>query len=75
MNKGTLKHTQFKSTFEENLNENKIHHCQYYEEAEVNEKFNCLKTEQFSILLLNILSLPRGNDLNLIIFRGYFQHL
>ena len=46
------------STFEENLYENNIHHCQYYEEAEVNEKFNCLKTEQFSILSLKIQSLP-----------------
>ena len=64
MNQGDLniKHVQnthnLKSTFEENLYENNIHHCQYYEEAEVNEKFNCLKTEHFSILSLNIQSLP-----------------
>ena len=43
-----------KSMFEENLYENNIHHCQYYEEAEVNEKFNCLKTEQFSLSILSL---------------------
>ena len=55
------KHVQnthnLKSTFEENLYENNIHHFLYYEEAEVNEQFNCLKTEQFSILSLKVQSL------------------
>ena len=49
---------KLKSTFEKNLYENNIHHCQYYEEAEVNEEFDCPKTKQFSILSLNIQSLP-----------------
>ena len=38
--------------------ENNIHNCQYYDEDEINKKFNSILTEQFSILSLNIQSLP-----------------
>ena len=38
--------------------ENNIHNCQYFDEDEINKKFNSILTEQFSILSLNIQSLP-----------------
>ena len=38
--------------------ENNIYNCQYYDEGEINNKYNSISTEQFSILSLNIQSLP-----------------
>ena len=48
----------FKYNFKDSVYENNIHNCQYYDENEINKKFNNISTEQFSILSLNIQSLP-----------------
>jgi len=48
----------FTYNFKDSVYENNIHNCQYYDEDEINKKFNSNLTEQFSVLSLNIQSLP-----------------
>ena len=47
-----------KSTFQDSIYQNNIHNCPYFEEHELNNKLKSLETNQFSILSLNIQSLP-----------------
>ena len=47
-----------KSTFQDSIYQNNIHNCQYFEEIELSNKLKSLETNQFSILSLNIQSLP-----------------
>ena len=60
----SIKHVQknrifdLKSTFQDSIYQNNIHNCPYFEEHELNNKLKSLETNQFSILSLNIQSLP-----------------
>ena len=60
----SIKHVQknpifdLKSTFQDSIYQNNIHNCQYFKELDKNNELKSLETNQFSILSLNIQSLP-----------------